>query len=490
MSGFPKVDRVIFEESARLTAFLYLAVTGALCKYQPTDGKSVFDGIDTSTAESMRTLLLELARPYRNPGTRNNPQFLENLIGHRDFPLPPGNALLSFPLQVFDSLRELRTHLSNTHDPKYWYRGQNRQHIAVYEGQVDALARLDPKTANHNPALSYMDPNRLALGILQTVMAKANPRTGLGKGLVALDPPDEVRLAFDSVISSFFRSAATTIPANWTDAINHDLPALDYVPGVARAIMGAPRRHPMKKFLLNFLEDVWRPAMLAAVRRMGGLHVQDPEAQARALPYSNVQQSELNLISLAQHYEYGSVMVDVSRSIDVALWFAAFRWKDDSLIGDSSDDYGVIYRFDAEAIKQLVKTNFAHDKDNRSLVPHLGLFGMVDISGIDEQIARRPQAQQGGSLLGFENAVMHLLLAGGQHVEAFAFPHRSVDGSETPFRKRHLCPPDDPALAIFRPEEANNEPIRPGELDRFLRDEGFDDDLRVQIVHQRTLNAI
>jgi hypothetical protein len=332
------------------------------------------------------------------------------LIDARDFPLPAGNALLSFPLRVFDSLRELRAHLRQEHRPNYWYRGQNTQHVAVYEGRVGALETFDPDALERNPMLMYTDRNWIALLILRKAILDSNPGAfaNLTDGLVALDPPGEVRLAFDSLISSFFRSAAITIPAQWTQSPNHDLPPLDYVSGAARAIMGAPRGHPIRKLVLKFLEDVWRPAMLAAVRRAGGLHVRDPKAEARALPYTNVQQSELDLISLAQHYEYGSVMVDISRSIDVALWFAAFRWKDDTLIGKSSDDFGVIYRFDAEAIQQTIRTNFEHREENRSLVPHLGLFGMADISAMDAKIAMRPRAQQGGSLLGFENSVMHL----------------------------------------------------------------------------------
>lgn len=492
MSGFPIVDRVIFEESGRLAAFLYLAVTGSLCKYHPKDGKSVFAGLDTSCAESMRALLLDLACPYRNPRARSNPEFLKRLIEVRDFPLPSGNALLSFPLRVFNSLRNLRAHLYDTHQPNFWYRGQNTQHVAVYEGRVDALATFDPDAPNRNPMLLYTDRNWVALVILRRLISKSNPGAfaGLTDGLVALDPPGEVRLAFDSLIPSFYRSTATTIPAHWTGSPTHDLPPLDYVSRAARAIMGAPRGHPIRQLLLKFLEDVWRPAMLAAVRREGGFHVRDPKAEARALPYTNVQQSELDLISLAQHYEYGSVMVDITQSIDVALWFAAFRWKDDSLIGSSSDDFGVVYRFDAEAIKPIIMTNFRHSEDNRSLVPHLGLFGMADISAMDPQIAMRPRAQHGGSLLGFENSVLHLLLAGGRHVQAFAFPHRSADGSETPFRKPYLCPADDPALAVFRTNETNEEPITPDELDRFLQESCVDDSLRNQIVHQRTLKAI
>ena len=492
MSGFPIIDRVIFEESGRLAAFLYLAVTGFLCKYPPKDGKTIFADLDTRSAESMRALLLDLARPYRNPGARANPEFLKRLIGARDFPLPPGNALLSFPLRVFDLLRDLRAHLCDTHQPTYWYRGQNTQHVAVYEDRVDALATFDPDAPNRNPILLYSDRNWVALMILRHLISKSNPGAFVcpTDGLVALDPPGEVRLAFDSPIASFYRSAATTIPAHWTELPNHDLPPLDYVSRAARAIMGAPRGHPIKKLLLKFLEDAWRPAMLAAVRREGGLHVRDPEAEARALPYTNVQQSELDLISLAQHYEYGSVMVDITRSIDVALWFAAFRWKDDSLIGSSSEEFGVVYRFDAEAIKPMIRTNFGHSEENRLLVPHLGLFGMADISAMDAQIAMRPRAQQGGSLLGFENSVLHLLLADGRHVQAFAFPHRSADGSETPFRKPDLCPADDPALAVFHPNETSKEPITPDELDRFLRESSADDRLREQIVRQRTLKAI
>jgi hypothetical protein len=55
---------------------------------------------------------------------------------------------------------------------------------------------------------------------------------------------------------------------------------------------------------------------------------------------------------------------------------------------------------------------------------------------------------------------------------------------------RFVCPADDPALAVFRPNETSKEPITPEELDRFLRESSVDDQLRNQIVHQRTLKGI
>jgi hypothetical protein len=494
MSGFPLVDRQFYENSPMIAALLYLAATGQLARNRPRSPEDgPFGLLYLTTANHQRNLLLALAAPYgsssrfrQRPGSQTDP------ASYRDRPLPPGNALLSFPVKHFDSLRKLRDHLVDSHQPRYWYRGQNFQHAALYEGQLATLARLDPNLPARNPLVLY-SPEWMALAGWLNGMRKSSGSKGLGlENLPRLDPPGHVRLAFDSVIGSFFRSATRTQPAQWDGAAAHDLPPLDYFPRIARAIIESPRDNPVREMLLRFLRDVARPAMLAAVRRAGGLHIRDPEAEARALPFTNLPQSHLDLISLAQHYEYGSVMVDVTRSIDVAIWFAAFRWKDGSLIGSSSDDVGVIYRFDEEAIKRVLEVRFLHESGGPSLVPALGLFGLADISSLSADIARRPVAQRGGSLLGFENSVLHLLLHDGGGVEAFVFPHRSADGTETPLRKSHLCPDDDPALAVFRPGEAGEEspPVTPEELDGFLSASGLDEAERRQIVHLRTMQAL
>jgi hypothetical protein len=72
------------------------------------------------------------------------------------------------------------------------------------------------------------------------------------------------------------------------------------------------------------------------------------------------------------------------------------------------------------------------------------------------------------------------------------FPHRLADGTETPLRKSHLCPDDDPALAVFRPGETSEEspPVTPEELDGFLSASGLDEAERRQIVHLRTMQAL
>jgi hypothetical protein len=327
MSGFPLVDRQFYENSPMMTALLYLAATGQLARYQlrsPEDGP--FSGLDLTTAEQQRALLLALARPYGSSSRfRQPPTSRTDPACYRDWPVPSGNALLSFPVTHFDSLRELRDHLTQSHRPRYWYRGQNAQHVALYEGQLQTLARLDPDLLASNPLVLY-SPEWLALAAWLNAMRRSSGSKSLGlENLQRLDPPGHVRVAFDAVIGSFFRGATRTQPAQWDGAAAHDLPPLDYFPRIARAIIESPHDNAVREMLLRFLRDVARPAMLAAVRRAGGLHIRDPEAEARTLPYTNLPQSHLDLISLAQHYEYGSVMADVTRSIDVAISGAPFR---------------------------------------------------------------------------------------------------------------------------------------------------------------------
>ena len=421
MSGFPPVDQELYTNNIVINGYLAHMLS------KPDDPYS--GDLNLATPEHYRQLLQALAKSETRAF-----RWLSN-----------GNALLSFPVTEFESLRELRDHLSNSHRPQHWYRGQNSQHVAIYEGRI--------------------------------------PR---GQGRFG-----GVRLAFDAIIPSYFRSVTIPVPARWEgSAITQDRPPLDYLSNITRAIIES-RQDGIREILSSFLRDVWISAMGNAVRRQGGYQIRHPETEARSLPWTNLPQSQLDLISLAQHYEFGSVMVDVTRSIDVAIWFASHKYGDGTLIGAGSNGRGIVYRFDNEAINKVFGARFRHANEGpQSLVPHLGLFGLADISGFASDTAQRPAAQHGGSLLGFENSVLHLLLHDGG-VEAFTFPQGSADGSETQLRKDDLCPPGDPALQTFDPKyHEGNRPVTADELDKFLVDCGMDKYDREHIVHLRREGAL
>ena len=63
----------------------------------------------------------------------------------------------------------------------------------------------------------------------------------------------------------------------------------------------------------------------------------------------------LRLISVAQHYELGSVMVDITNEVDVAVWFATHRFANGDIARGDHDERGVIYRFDKEVIEKFVR---------------------------------------------------------------------------------------------------------------------------------------
>jgi hypothetical protein len=56
----------------------------------------------------------------------------------------------------------------------------------------------------------------------------------------------------------------------------------------------------------------------------------EPDEATRARRYAegtSVLCSELELTAFSQHYEYGSTMIDVTREVDIATFFASRNWR-------------------------------------------------------------------------------------------------------------------------------------------------------------------
>jgi hypothetical protein len=168
----------------------------------------------------------------------------------------------------------------------------------------------------------------------------------------------------------------------------------------------------------------------------------------------------LQLISLAQHYEYRSIMIDVTKDIDCAIWFATHEWDTGELAGSADGSPGVIYRFDRAKIAELMQNHLTGPGAMPPpAITSMGIFGHADIS---EQFdfLKRPRAQQGGSLLGMENFLTHFLikLYGGATV--FEFDHTTVKDIQIHRTRDDICPPNDSGLDIFRPSDRfSPEPI-------------------------------
>jgi hypothetical protein len=146
-------------------------------------------------------------------------------------------------------------------------------------------------------------------------------------------------------------------------------------------------------------------------------------------PGSTVAKEVFDLISIAQHYEYGSLMVNVSTSIHASVWFATRDWKTGKVAGSSDGSPGVIYRIDAKKMEGILDRHISRPGAVASpAFQAMGIFGLADIRQRFTFLDRR-RSQHGGSLLGMENVVTHFLMHINEAIEAFR--HSSVTGSET-----------------------------------------------------------
>ncbi|CAH1661285.1 hypothetical protein [Chelatococcus asaccharovorans] len=309
--------------------------------------------------------------------------------------------------------------LNSEHRPGFWYRGQRTRRECVYEGRVPRMEGAAP-------------------GI--------NP----------------IRVTLDALIPSAYRTYTHSKPADWQKF--RLAPPLDNFSGPARAIL-ASQNLELGELLLSAIE-----LMLYDAIRIGQAHSARLGFAANLLaPGTTAAQPMLDLISIAQHYDYGSIMVDVSTSVGAAVWFATRDWTTGEIAGSSGGSPGVIYRFDATKIAEILRKHV----DGPGAMPPpamqaLGVFGLADIA-TRFSFLDRPRAQQGGSLLGMENVATHFLMRINDAVEVFPFDHTSVTGRETSFAQADICPPNDHGVELFRPHDKYSiEPLSNTEFSALL----------------------
>ena len=359
---------------------------------------------------------------------------VDGIYWHRPSPMAGGLLLLELkdarkttgksqidlrpPARAKQTLAAVMKTLRAEHKDGFWYRGQRARHTCLYKGSVP---QMEVSTPGINP----------------------------------------IEVTIDALVPSYFRDITRERPAAWRRF--RISPPLDYIAGPARAIF-ASRDHSLGKSLLDAIDHMLFNAVRIAQAGEVNLDYEDH----MVVPGSTSPQPMLDLISIAQHYEYGSVMIDVSTSIDASVWFATRDWKTGEVAG-SSDGTGVIYRIDAGRIARALG---GHLKGPAAMAPPqmhaFGIFGLADIADRFEFLGR-PKAQSGGSLLGMENFVTHFLLGMKKAVEVFPFEHATVKGSEISLTRQDICPPDDRGLSIFRPEQKfSSDPIEAHELQDFL----------------------
>lgn len=156
--------------------------------------------------------------------------------------------------------------------------------------------------------------------------------------------------------------------------------------------------------------------------------------------------------SLAQHYLVATALTDLTYSTRVAAWFATEPWESG---GPRPEDgaLGVIYRIDGPFLTEILEraTALSHAMSTAEGSAPAPEFFLVDIRDVPEALAKRPSAQQGASVYGFDQAhVIGAAMKGGA-IQAFEFEHRS--GAEIGIDREDVVPSQDPflePLARFR----------------------------------------
>lgn len=370
---------------------------------------------------------------YNNPSVRVGGWigfWLSEFKSNR-FNLIPGKSRLgSGSVQHFGSLQELSSVLSHQHHDSHYYRGQTGRYETFYRGRIPNLAQVIPWA-------------------------------------------QEIEIAFESMIPSLFRplfNANSNSPPDWQSYRYPSL--LDQIAPAIRAIIKS-RHEAIRNLLAEFIREELRLLALRDLASLRGWNLKLPPEVYASM--TNVPKRLLKIISLSQHYEYQSVMVDLTSSVDVAVWFSSHNWSGQLM--NSSDKLGVIYRFDQSIVNAMLEKELQEQGTAAHLVRKAGLFGLIDISAMETDFGLRPQRQAGASLLGLENSITFMLLdaykAAGA-IDVFTFPLRSADGKETKLSKERLCPADDPVLAVFDESGRDlNQPILDEELSGFLEDEAF-----------------
>jgi hypothetical protein len=370
---------------------------------------------------------------YNNPSVRVGGwiAFWLELLKSNRLNLVPGKSDIStVHVQHFPLLRDLASSLRQQHHDKCYYRGQTGRYETCYRGSIPKLTEV-------------------------------------------IRWAQEIEIAFESIIPSLFRPLKTNSsdPPDWDSYTYPSL--LNQIAPAIRAIMRS-RHEAIRNLLAEFIRQ---ELTLLGFRDLAIRHGWDlrlpPEVY---VPMTNVPKRLLQIISLSQHYEYQSVMVDLTGSIDVAVWFASHSWSG-QVIDSVSDRMGVIYRFDQRVVNAMLEKELQSQGTAAHAIRRAGLFGLIDISEMKSEFGLRPQRQSGASLLGLENSILFALLdvyeAEGA-IDVFTFPLSSVDGTETSLTKADLCPSGDPVLTVFDETGKHlDQPIQDEELITFLKDEAF-----------------
>jgi hypothetical protein len=162
--------------------------------------------------------------------------------------------------------------------------------------------------------------------------------------------------------------------------------------------------------------------------------------------------------SLAQHYVIATALTDLTFSPRVAAWFATEPW-DPGEKHPAAGERGVIYRIHRYKLEAILSraTELSRAMSEAEGVATAPEFFLVDIRDVPSSFARRPTAQHGASLYGFDQA--HIIAAAfkGGAIEAFEFEHRP--GLDIGIGREDMVPTQDPFLPKLERFQAFREAI-------------------------------
>jgi hypothetical protein len=349
---------------------------------------------------------------------------------------------LRFPTRRSTTLAQVIATLKAEHRPGFCYRGQRKRRSCFYKGLVPAIER-------HERELTPME------------------------------------VTLDALVPSAFRHLTHVNPAAWKNF--KLLPPTERLAGPLRAIMASSHTGLHDRVIEALEYMAFDSIRLLMIDR--AVLTYDLSLLAHG---TTVAQHMLDLISVAQHYEYGSIMVDTTRDIDTAAWFATHNWSTGELAKSIDGSSGVIYRFDGQNFSTMMENHLTGaGATPPPSVQTLGVFGLADLSDTFDFLAR-PRAQHGGSLLGLENVVTHFMMSKMHSVaEAFPFDHSTVTGKEISLTRDDICPRDDEGVRIFCPDNKfPSHPITPVELEAFLVRIGVEESRRGRLVEWRRTSVI
>ena len=155
--------------------------------------------------------------------------------------------------------------------------------------------------------------------------------------------------------------------------------------------------------------------------------------------------------SLAQHYAYQTAYLDWTSSIDIAFWMATHDWNTGHYEPEGDR---VIYRVKYDAL--IGEVNTAQSQEDANPI------ALVDIRNTPPNLAQRPSAQHGWSLIGCESHNFTQRIISENIIEAFEF-RNTGPGDRNQLTQDMVAPQDGFYQAIWAvplPEVPSNENLQ------------------------------